>query len=62
MAKDETGEQQSPEIEEQSQIAQRRDKLHALREQGQPFPNDFRRTAYAGEIKNHYGESQQDDF
>ena len=62
MAKDETGEQQSPEIEEQSQIAQRRDKLHALREQGQAFPNDFRRTAYAGEIKNHYGESQQDEL
>ena len=36
--------------EEHKLIAERRGKLDALREQGNPFPNDFRRNATAEEI------------
>ncbi len=35
-------------------IAQRREKLRLLREQGHPFPNDFRRDALAGELHEEY--------
>jgi lysyl-tRNA synthetase, class II len=36
-------------------IAERRAKLAKLREQGVPFPNDFRRTALAGDLLCAYG-------
>jgi lysyl-tRNA synthetase class 2 len=36
--------------DEHKLIAERRGKLDALREQGNPFPNDFRRNATAGEL------------
>ena len=36
--------------DENKLIAERRGKLDALREQGNPFPNDFRRNATAGEL------------
>lgn len=36
--------------DEHKLIAERRKKLDALREQGNPFPNDFRRNATAGEL------------
>jgi lysyl-tRNA synthetase class 2 len=39
-------------------IAERRGKLAALRESGNPFPNDFRRNATAGELQREY--EQQD--
>jgi lysyl-tRNA synthetase class 2 len=39
-------------------IAERRGKLAALRESGNPFPNDFRRSATAGELQREY--EQQD--
>jgi lysyl-tRNA synthetase, class II len=38
------------------QSAQRRAKLAALREQGNPYPNDFRRTAWAAELHAEYSE------
>ena len=38
------------------QSAQRRAKLAALREQGNPYPNDFRRSHWAGEIHTEYAE------
>jgi len=38
-------------VEENRLIAERRAKLTALREAGNPFPNDFRRTATAGELQ-----------
>lgn len=38
-------------------IAQRREKLAAIREQGQAFPNDFLRSNEAGELHEHYGDS-----
>ena len=36
--------------DENKLIAERRGKLAAMREQGNPFPNDFRRNATAGEL------------
>ncbi len=35
-------------------IAQRRSKLQALRDDGNAFPNDFRRNAMAGELHAEY--------
>jgi len=42
--------------DEQEQIKQRRQKLAAMREQGMPFPNDYRRNVLAGELHAEYGE------
>ncbi len=42
--------------DESTLIAQRRKKLAALREEGNPFPSDFRRNAIAGELHAEYGE------
>ena len=41
--------------DENKLIAERRGKLAALREAGNPFPNDFRRTAEAGWLQAEYG-------
>ena len=41
-------------------IAQRRDKLSALRAEGQAFPNDFRRNTVAGELLVEYESQDQD--
>ncbi len=43
------------EIDENHLIAERRLKLAKLRERGNPFPNDFRRNALAGELLATYG-------
>lgn len=37
-------------------IVERREKLHRLRERGNPFPNDFHRDSIAGELHAHYDE------
>jgi len=42
--------------DENEQIAQRRIKLAELRQQGNAFPNDFRRNVVAGELHAEYGE------
>jgi lysyl-tRNA synthetase class 2 len=42
--------------DENEQIALRRTKLAELRQQGNPFPNDFRRNVVAGELHAEYGE------
>jgi len=42
--------------DENEQIALRRAKLAELRQQGSPFPNDFRRNVIAGELHAEYGE------
>lgn len=41
-------------------IAQRREKLAALREQGNPFPNDFRRDVVAACIHAEFGEKDKE--
>jgi lysyl-tRNA synthetase class 2 len=43
-----------PAVDESQVIAERRAKLAALRTQGNPFPNDFRRDALAGELHARY--------
>ena len=40
----------APETDENQLIAERRAKLARLREEGNPFPNDFRRDALAGDL------------
>ncbi|MGA1562657.1 MAG: lysine--tRNA ligase, partial [Gammaproteobacteria bacterium] len=50
------------ESEENKLIAERRRKLDALREQGQAFPNDFRRDAMAGELLAEYAEHSAEDL
>ena len=45
--------------EENKLIAERRAKLDALREDGQAYPNDFRRTAYAGELQERYADADK---
>ncbi len=46
--------------QEQEQIAQRRAKLTELREQGNPFPCDFRRNVVTGELHAEYGEQDNE--
>ncbi len=46
----------APPLDENEQIALRRAKLAELREQGNPFPNDFKRNVVAGELHAEYGE------
>ncbi len=45
--------------EESDQSQQRRDKLTALRAQGNPFPNDFRRDAFVGDLLEKYSEDDE---
>jgi len=42
--------------DENKLIAERRAKLAELRAAGQPFPNDFRRNALAGQLHDSFGE------
>ena len=46
--------------EENKLIAERRGKLAALRARGPAFPNDFRRTALAGELQSAFGERDRE--
>ncbi|WP_148861928.1 lysine--tRNA ligase [Marinobacter fonticola] len=43
-------------------IAERRAKLSNLREQGNPFPNDFRRTTTAAELQKTYGDKSKEEL
>jgi lysyl-tRNA synthetase class 2 len=45
--------------DENKLIAERRGKLDALRGQGNPFPNDFRRTATAGQLQQDFAEEEK---
>ncbi|MCB1855463.1 MAG: lysine--tRNA ligase [Halieaceae bacterium] len=48
--------------EENKLVAERRGKLAALREQGNAFPNDFKRTALAGHLQREYGDSSKEEL
>lgn len=48
--------------EENKLIAQRREKLNTIREQGIAFPNDFRRNVMAGELHAEYGEKSKEEL
>jgi len=50
------------EQDEHKLIAQRRQKLAQLREQGAAYPNDFRRDSVAAEIHTEYGDQDRDWF
>jgi lysyl-tRNA synthetase class 2 len=52
--------QQSTELEENKLVAERRAKLGQLREQGNAFPNDFRRTAFSGDLQADYQDVAKD--
>ncbi len=49
-------------IDENKLIAQRREKLQLLRENGNAFPNDFRRNTMAGELHAEYGEKSDEEL
>ncbi|WP_404402588.1 lysine--tRNA ligase [Idiomarina seosinensis] len=51
-----TDKSQSPEVDVNEQIAQRKTKLAAIRDKGVAFPNDFRRDALAADLQQEYGE------
>jgi lysyl-tRNA synthetase class 2 len=48
--------------DENKLIAERRAKLAALREVGNPFPNDFRRTAEAGWLQGEYSDCSKEEL
>ena len=48
--------------DENKLIAQRREKLAALRESGEAFPNDFRRDVVTGELHAEYGEKSKEEL
>jgi lysyl-tRNA synthetase, class II len=48
--------------DENKLIAERRSKLAELRQQRNPFPNDFRRTAMADHLQREYGESSKEEL
>ncbi|MGD2119513.1 MAG: lysine--tRNA ligase [Chromatiales bacterium] len=49
-------------IDENKLIAQRREKLAALRESGNAFPNDFRRDSISGELHAEYGDKSAEEL
>jgi lysyl-tRNA synthetase class 2 len=49
-------------VDENRLIAERRHKLAALREQGIAFPNDFRRTHYAGDLHAAHAEASAEQL
>ena len=51
-----------PAADENQIIAERRAKLAAARAQGQAFPNDFRRSALAGDLHVRYGDKSNEEL
>ena len=49
-------------VDENHIIAERRDKLAQLRQQGIAYPNDFVPTHLAGDLQSHYGELTKEDL
>lgn len=56
MTKEQNGQ---PGSDENKLIAERRAKLDNIRQQGVAFPNDFRRTAWAGDLQREQGEKDK---
>ena len=57
-----TDEQNTPTQDENKLIAERRQKLAALREQGNPFPNGFRRDSLAAALQADYGDKSKEEL
>lgn len=53
---------QETEFDENRLIAQRREKLATIREQGNAFPNDFRRNVMNGELQAEYAETDAEQL
>jgi len=51
-----------PAVDENQIVAERRAKLKALRENGNAFPNDFRRNRLAGELHAGHGEKSNEEL
>ncbi len=49
-------------LDENRLIAERREKLTALRDQGNAFPNTFRRDAYAQDLQDAHGEKSKEEL
>ena len=49
----------NPQPDENRLIAERREKLGALREQGMAYPNDFRRSDYAGDLQTEFADLER---
>jgi lysyl-tRNA synthetase class 2 len=49
-------------IEENELVAQRRDQLTALRENGQAYRNDFRREHLSANLVKEYGEKSKEEM
>ena len=49
-------------VDENKLVAERRGKLAELRSAGNPFPNDFRRTALAHDLQRDFGESSKEEL
>jgi len=63
MPEQNNNEQKSETVEDTNAlIEQRRAKLAALRENGNAFPNDFRRNVMAGELHAEYGEKSNEEL
>jgi lysyl-tRNA synthetase class 2 len=52
--------QDNAQHDENKLIAERRGKLDSLRDKGNAFPNDFRRSAMAGELQKNHGEASKE--
>ncbi|MFH2135968.1 MAG: lysine--tRNA ligase, partial [Pseudomonadota bacterium] len=57
-----TTEQNTPPVDENQIIAERRSKLKAIREKGVAFPNDFERKHLAADLHTTYGEKTHDEL
>src|SRR5690349_24911682 len=55
---DTSGAAETPQ-DENKLIAERREKLRALREHGIAFPNDFRPDAFAGDLQREYVDAEK---
>lgn len=53
---------QTPTTDENRLIAERRAKLSKLRDDGQAYPNDFRRDFYCSELQARYGEMDKEEI
>jgi len=63
MSDEKNNEQKTETVEDTNAlIAQRRSKLTAMREEGNAFPNDFRRDVMAGELHAEYNEKTNEEL
>ena len=54
--------EQAQPVDENKLIAERRNKLAAIREKGQAFPNDFRREDFANKLQEEFAEQSKEEL